>query len=675
MAALALTTALTAAQSSSSLAASGGQTRTGSASGLELRNLDTTADACTDFFQYACGGYNASHPVPDDQQRWVRFTELQDQVFAQLRRILDDGGRGGNDPDRRRAADFYAACMDEPAIEARGLKPLQPELTAISAMAGTDDLWPEVGRLHLVGVDALFRFGSQPDRRDATRQIARVDEAGLGLPDREYYLKTDARSIDIRQKYRRHVEKMLVLAGDTPERATAAAAAIVAFETKLAEASLDRTARRDPLATDHMTSVNDWRTRTPGITWGAYLKAVEAPEFAQINVAVPSYFTALDRLIASTPLDDIKSYLRWHLTHASVDALPKAFQDEDFDFFSRTLAGQRERQPRWRRCVQQTDARLGDALGKAFVEDSFSASAKADAQKMVREIKSAMQQDIQTTSWMSEDTKRAAIAKLATVVDRIGYPDRWKNYAPVRIARDDAFGNEQRTTAFERRRSIDRIGKPTDRNEWTMTSPTVNAQYNQSRNDISFPAGILQPPFYTQGRDAALNYAGIGAVVGHELTHGFDDQGRKSDAQGNLRNWWTDADAKAYETRSACIADQYSNYIVGDDTHLNGRLTLGENTADNGGLRLALMAYLAGPGVNAADLDGFTPQQRFFLGYAHIWCGLARPEYERRQAATNPHSTGRYRVNGVVSNMPEFQKAFACKADAPMVRRDPCKVW
>ncbi len=669
---LILATAWAAAQSSSSPKVRAAAAPP-SASGLELASMDRSADACTDFYQFACGSWLADNPIPADRQRWGRFSELQERNFTILRRIVEAPAAGG---DRRKAADYYAACMDEEGIEAKALAPIQPRLSKIGALTNKKDIAPLVADLHSIGVNVLFRFSSRTDLRDATRQGANVDQGGLGLPDRDYYLKTDARSVELREKYIQHLEKMLSLLGDAPARAAATGRAILAFETKLAEASMDRTARRDPAATDHIMAVNEWRALTPAFDWKAYLAATRAPSFDRLNVAVPDFFKALDALIASTPLDDVKAYLRWQLANAPAEMLPRAFADADFDFYSRTLGGQQQPLPRWQRCVSQTDDRLGEALGQAFVEEAFGGAAKSDTLAMVQGIKRAMRADIEGASWMTSESKRAAELKLDAVVDRIGYPERWKDYSSVRVTRDDALGNLQRAIAFERARNMKKIGRPVDRSEWGMTPPTVNAYYSPDRNNINFPAGILQPPFYKDGRDPALNYGGAGAVIGHELTHGFDDSGRKFDGQGNLRDWWTRSDAAAYEQRASCIADQYSDYVVAGDTHLNGKLTLGENTADNGGVRLALMAYLAGPGAAAPPaLDGFTPEQRFFISYGQIWCENRRPELERLRAATDPHSSARFRVNGVVSNMPEFQKAFACKADAPMVRQNACRVW
>jgi putative endopeptidase len=654
--------------SGAAVAAQGAEPR-----GVELDALDRKTDPCADFYQFACGGWIARNPVPADRRSYGRFTELQDRNFTILHRILEAPGAEG---DRKKAADYYAACMDESKIESAGLGPVAPDLATIEELLNPDDLPVLVAHLHRYGVPVLFRFGARTDRADATKQIATVDQSGFALPDREYYLKTDDRSVELRAKYLAHIARIFALAGVAPETAAADAKATLAIETALATAALDRVTRRDPAATDHPMGLNELQRMTPNFSWRKYAIAAGAPTFQAINVSVPGYMKALDQLIAAGPFADLKTYLRWQLLHESADLLPKAFADADFDFFSRTLAGQPEPLPRWRRCVTETDARLGEAVGKAFVEAAFGPQAKTDMLQMVQDIKAAMRQDIDAAPWMSGETKKAAMVKLDAVVDRIGYPETWRDYSSIRVTRDEALGNRQRAIEFDRRRTLMKIGQPVDRGEWSMTPPTVNAYYSPDRNNINFPAGILQPPFYRAGRDAAVNYGGAGGVIGHELTHGFDDQGRKFDAEGNLRDWWTASDGAAYEQRAACVADQYAGYTVAGDTKINGRLTLGENTADNGGLRLALMAYLAGPGARMKEkLDGFTPEQRVFLGWAQVWCENARPEAERLKAATNPHASNKYRVNGPISNMPEFQKAFSCKANAPMVRANACRVW
>ena len=653
-------------------------------SGLDLSALDRTVNACTDFYQFACGGWIAANPVPADRQRWSRFAELQERNFERLRHILETPAAGG---DRQKAVAYYAACMDEGGIEAKGLVPLEADLRSITTLRRVGDLPELLARLHGLGASALFRFSGDVNLRDSAHHMADVDQSGLGLPERDYYLKTDNRSVDLRTRYRAHVQRMLALADssapDALARSEKGADVVLALETALATASLDVVTRRDPKASDHPMTLAELEALAPNFGWKRYFTAAMAPPFQIVNVDAPEFVRGLGTLLASTPLDDLKIYLRWHVLRASAALLPKAFVEEDFDFFARTLAGQQQPLPRWRRCVARTDQALGEALGKAFVDEAFGPTAKADTLRMVQGIKAAMTQDIAEATWMGPDTKRAAALKLEGVADRIGYPDKWRDYSALRVNREDALGNLQRAVAFDRQRRIAKIGELVDLGEWSMTPPTVNAYYSAVRNNINFPAGILQPPFYAAGRDAAVNYGAAGSVIGHELTHGFDDQGRKFDGTGNLRDWWTADDAKGYETRSSCIADQYSQYVVAGDLHVNGRLTLGENTADNGGARLALLAYLAGPGAPdrnpasaAAEMvDGFTPEQRFFLGFGQIWCESSRPEAERLLAATDPHTATRYRVNGVISNMPEFQKAFSCRADAPMVRANACRVW
>jgi len=653
--------------------------------GVEVASLDRGADPCNDFYQFACGGWVAKNPVPADRRSWGRFQEVQDRNFTILRRILESPNAGR---DVEKAQAYYAACMDEQAIDARGLAALQPALARVAALTSREQIPELVAHLHRAigeppavggpvrrgGAYVLFNFGPRPRFDNATQLMANVGPDGLALPTRDYYVKTDDRSVKLRDEYRAHIAEMLRLSGESDSQATAHAAAVLTIETRLATAMLDVAARRDPNAIKHPMTRDELQTLTPAFSWSRYLAAIDAPAFDTVNVSEPNATKAMNEIVASTPLDDLKAYFRWHLVNGSTQMLPKRFAEAHFNFFSKTLTGQQAEAPRWRECITDTDQELGEALGKAFVDEAFGARAKADTMKMVRDIKNAMRADIDASPWMSAETKVAAKAKLDAVVDRIGYPEKWRDYSSVRVTRDDALGNRERTTAFLNQRRIAQIGKAADKNDWNMTPPTVNAYYSPPNNNINFPAGILQPPFYDPDRDAAVNYGGVGAVIGHELTHGFDDQGRKYDGQGNLRDWWTAADGKAFEERAQCVADQYSSYTVAGDTHINGRLTLGENTADNGGLRLALMAYLA-THAGAPVVDGFTPEQRVFLGWAQVWCEDARPEAERLKATTNPHSSNRYRVNGPLSNMPEFAKAFSCKAGTPMVRENACRVW
>jgi endothelin-converting enzyme/putative endopeptidase len=655
-------------------------------SGVDLAALDRRVDACTDFYAFACGGWIAANPIAADRQRWGRFQEVQERNFAILRRILEAPGGEG---DLRKARDYYAACMDQPAIDAKRLTPLDDEMSRIAGLTNRDGIpelvaflqavageTPPSGSPRRAGMYVFFRLASRPKFSDATTETAALIPDGLGLPNRDYYLKTDDRSVNLREEYRQHVVQLFMLAGRDRDEAERSAAAVIAIETSLAAAMLDVAERRDPNAINHPMTLEDLQRLTPAFNWTRYLRAVGVPAFTALNVNEPEFMKAFNNLIASTTLPDLRRYFSWHLLHGASTRLSTPFEEATFDFFNRQLTGQNQQPPRWRECIADTDQQLGEALGRAFVVEAFPAQAKADILRMVQDIKAAMKRDIDEASWMAADTKTAAHLKLEQVTDRIGYPETWRDYSNLEVSRTDALGNLQRSLVFHNARRLAKIGRRVDRNEWSMTPPTVNAYYDSSANTINFPAGILQPPFYRSSGDAAANYGAIGAVIGHELTHGFDDQGRKYDAQGNLRDWWTSADAKAFEARAGCIADQYSAYAVAGDTKINGKLTLGENTADNGGLRLALMAYLARPDATVqATLDGFTPEQRVFLGWAQQWCESSRPEAERLKAATNPHSANQYRVNGVVSNMPEFQKAFSCRADTAMVRTTACRVW
>jgi putative endopeptidase len=665
--------------------------------------LDPRAEACTDFYQFACGGWVTANPVSADRQRWGRFTEVLDRNFAILRRILEQPAtRVANAAasivaedvtagDLLKARDYYAACMDESAITAAGTAPIAAELAEIHALERREALpdliahlqaivgeTPPSGSTRRAGYYVFFRLGSRPKYEDATIEEAAVVPDCIALPSRDYYVKTDDRSKTLRDEYRRHIAEMLMLSGVEPGEAAPGASAVLAIETELAKGMLDVAERRDPRAVMHPMTVGELQTLVPDFNWQRYLTASGAPAFSILNVNEPGFMKTVNTVIRTASVADLKMYLQWHAVHGAAARLPAAFSRATFDFFNRRLTGQEQPPPRWRECVSDTDQQLGEALGKAFVEEAFGVQAKADMLRMVQDIKGAMKRDIEAAPWMSTETKAAAQIKLAAVTDRIGYPETWRDYGALRVSRTDALGNLQRAIKFHNARRLAKIGRPVDRDEWSMTPPTVNAYYSSSSNNINFPAGILQPPFYRAGGDAASNYGAIGAVIGHELTHGFDDQGRKYDAQGNLRDWWTKSDGVAFEQRASCIADQYSQYIVAGDTHINGKLTLGENTADNGGLRLALMAYLAGPGAAGAaapPVDGFTAEQRLFLGWGQQWCESSRPEAERLKAATNSHSANQYRVNGVVSNMPEFRKAFSCKADAPMVRQNACRVW
>ncbi|MGA2215971.1 MAG: M13 family metallopeptidase [Bryobacteraceae bacterium] len=646
--------------------------------GFSTASMDATANPCVDFYQYACGAWIANTPIPADQSSWDTFGDLADRNRAILREILEKASAA--DPRRsaveQKIGDFYSACMDEPAIERLGIKPLEPELRRIAAIQSKDAIPDVVARLHLLGVQVFFNFSSEPDAKNSMQMIAGLDQGGLGLPDRDYYLKDDPKSLKLRQQYLAHVEKMLALAGESTAQAAADAQAVLRIETDLAKGSLDLVTRRDPNRMYHKMSVPELAALAPGFDWAKYFAAVGAPSFADLDVSVPDFFKTLDALLTRAKTTDIKAYLRWNLLHSEAPFLPKAFGAENFRFYGQTLTGAKALQPRWERCVKFTDADLGFALGQKYVEQAFSPDAKARALSMLGEIETMLGEDIRTLDWMTPATREQALVKLRAVAGKIGYPDQWRDYSSVGIRRGQAVANDEHATEFEVRRQLSRIGQPVDRGEWDATPPTVNAYYDPQHNDINFPAGILQPPFFDNRMDAAVNYGAIGSIMGHELTHGFDDQGRQFDAQGNLRNWWTPEDAAEFEKRAECFIQEYSAFTPVDDVHLNGKLTLGENTADNGGIRLAFMALMKSlEGKSEAKIDGFSPRQRFFLAYSQAWCENVRPEMARMWAQTDPHSPGRDRVNGVLGNMPEFREAFACHAGQPMVHAPACRVW
>jgi predicted metalloendopeptidase len=655
-----------------------------------VANMDTSVSPCVDFYQYACGTWLKKNPAPPDQARWGRFSELEEHNRDVLHGILEDAAKPSptRDPVTRQIGDYFAACMDEKAIDARRLKPIESELDRIRNLKDKSALAEEIAHLHGIGVNALFSFGSGQDFKDSDQVIAQADQGGLGMPDRDYYLKDDAKSAELRAKYVEHVERMFelmfamdepMLPSNTPGAATALAKAdadtVMKIETAIAKGSLDLVSRRDPSKVYHKLAVADVQALSPLFSWKEYLRASGSPEFQSINVASPDFFKSVNAAIQDFSLAQWQTYLTWQLVHSVARLLPTPFVQENFNYFGKTLSGTETLRPRWKRCVDFTDAELGEALGRKFVEKTFGEEGKERTLKMVGALERALGQDLDGLTWMTGPTKQKALEKLHAIANKIGYPDKWRDYSSVAIQLDDPVGNNFRADNFEFHRELNKIGKPVDRAEWEMTPPTVNAYYDPLMNNINFPAGILQPPFFDKREDDAVNFGGIGMVIGHELTHGFDDEGRQFDPQGNLKDWWTPEDGKEFDRRVACIDQEYSKFEVAPGAHVNGKLTLGENTADNGGLRIALMALLNTIGANAAKVDGFTPEQRVFLSFGQIWCENAREEVLRMQVQTDPHAPPRARVNGVVQNMPEFQKAFSCKTGQPMVSDNACHVW
>ncbi|HMF92564.1 MAG TPA: M13 family metallopeptidase [Candidatus Angelobacter sp.] len=641
--------------------------------------LDKAADPCVDFYQYACGGWKKGNPIPSDQASWGRFNELYERNRAFLRDILENAASASNrTPNQQKIGDYYASCIDEDAINKKGVAALKPAFDRINSIRDKSELTALIAHLHADGIDVLFNFDSGADFKNAKEVIAQADQGGLSLPDRDYYLKDDAKSVELRKAYVEHVTNMFKLAGDSPEQAAAAAKAVMAIETALAQGSMDRVERRDPEKIYHKLSTQDWQALTPSFSYAKYLQEIGAPSFTALNVATPDFFKALDAELNKVSLDHLKTYLRWHFMHSQVQSLPKAFVDENFNFYGKTLRGAKELQARWKRCTAAADGDLGEALGQVYVEKHFPPDAKARTLKMVEALEAALSSDIQGLDWMSDATKKQALIKLKAIENKIGYPSKWRDYSSLNIVRGDALGNSLRANAFEVKRHLDKIGKPLDKQEWQMTPPTVNAYYDPTENNINFPAGILQPPFFDFKADDGLNFGGIGAVIGHELTHGFDDQGAQFDLGGNLKNWWTAEDEKAFKERTQCLVDEYDKFVAVDDVHVRGRLTLGENTADNGGLRIALMALentIAKSGKPPQKIDGYTPEQRLFLGWGQIWCQNMTDQMSRLLALNNEHSPGQFRVNGVVSNMPEFRKAWGCKVGQPMAPQNACHVW
>ena len=648
---------------------------------LDRDAMDTTAEPCVSLYQYACGNWMKKNPIPPDQSSWSVYGKLADDNRRYLWGILAElqDPKATRTPAQQKLGDDFASCMDEGAIEKRGATPLDASLDAISKLATPHDVAELVAKLQTENFDEpgfLFGFSSQQDFANSAMMVAGANAGGLGLPDRDYYTKTDARAVELRAKYVVHVTRMLALLGEPPDVAAHEAEGILALETRLAEVSLTRVEMRDPKKLFHRVTVQKLSQDVPSFDWKTYLAALGLGAVASLNVSEPAFFARLELLLETVPMADWRTYLRWHLVHARAPFLSSAFVAENFDFFAHTLRGTAVLKPRWKRCVAYADAHLGDALGEEFVRRTFTAETRAHVLEMTQRIEKAMEATIAGATWMGPATRREALAKLHAMVNKIGYPEHFRDYGAVAIDRADFAGNVQRALVFESRRWLAKVGKPVDRKEWFMTPPTVNAYYDPQMNDMNFPAGVLQPPLYDAKEDDAPNYGNTGATIGHELTHGFDDEGRQFDAKGNLRDWWTKADATAFQTRAKCVVDQYATYTVIDEIKINSELTQGEDIADLGGTMLALLAWRkAEEGKPLAPIDGFSPDQRFWIGMAQWACENQRPENLRADALTNAHSPGRYRIDGVAANLVDFEKAFACKPGQPMAPAKRCKVW
>jgi endothelin-converting enzyme/putative endopeptidase len=647
---------------------------------LDLHAMDRSTQPCENFYQYSCGTWIKDNPIPADQARWDVYGKLTYENQLYLWGLLLEAGKPSptRTANQQKIGDLFHACIDEAAVEKAGAAPLDPALKQLAALKSVGDLPTFLAHQHLTlyASSMFFNFGANQDYANSSSMIAFADAGGLGLPDRDYYTKTDAKSEETRQKYVAHIAEMFGLLGDSPEAAAANAKTVMRIETALAKASLTRVEQRDPYKLFHNMTAAQLQALTPSFNWKTYLEVIQAPAIKTYNVTQPAFYKEFDNQLKTDSLDDIKTYLRWHLIHAKARFLSSKFVDADFNFNSKYLRGTTAIQPRWKRCVQLVDHTLGEAMGQVFVEKTFTPETKARTVAMTKEIEAAMQSEIESLPWMSPATKQQALLKLHGIANKIGYPDKWRDFSSVDIKPDDFLGDMDRAVAFESRRDLNKIGKPVDRGEWQMSPPTVNAYYDPQMNDINFPAGVLQPPLFDPKMDDAPNYGNTGATIGHELTHGFDDEGRQFDAKGNLHDWWTKKDAAEFQKRADCVSDEYSQFKVVDDIKINGKLTMGEDVADLGGTLLAWIAWkAANKGHVLQPIDGLTPEQRFFVGMAQWACGSERPESLRLGAITNPHSPNEYRINGVVSNMPEFQTAFSCKIGQPMVREKACKIW
>jgi len=652
---------------------------------LDPSLMDATVDPCVNFYQYACGSWLKHNPVPADHSSYGRDTEITDQNELVLKSILERAAAGGSErsPNEQKIGDYYATCIDQNAINQAGLKPLQPVFERIDALQAKSELPELTGSLDNMGIDSFFSFSSDQDFKEATQQIAEFDQPQLGLPEKGYYSRTDEDSAKLREQYKAHIARMLTLTGETPEKSAKDAETVLRIETILAENSRSNVERRDPQSLYHKMPLSQFQNGTPGFDFARFLQVTHAPQVSSLNVVEPAFFTGLNQLLATTDLDSLKTFLRWSaIRQIPETVLPQNLDEESFNFYGKTLEGEQEQQARWKRCIHSVDGALGEALGQVYVAERFSLKDKQRTLELTHDIEAAMEREIDQLSWMSDATKVRAKDKLHNVANKIGYPDKWRDYSSLKIVRGDALGNVERAEAFEQQREINKIGKPVDRSEWGMTPPTVNAYYSPQMNDINFPAGVLQPPYFDPSQNDAVNYGDAGGTIGHELTHGFDDEGRQFDAHGNLQSWWTAEDEKKFSERADCIVKEYDGFIV-DTLHVSGKLTLGENIADLGGIKLAYLAYLDRAQKTGIDLKqkgsaeyrGLTPEQQFFVAYGQGWCTNSRPENLKLRIQTDVHSPEEFRVNGVVVNLPAFQRAFSCKTGTPMAPAERCAVW
>ena len=644
-----------------------------------LADMDRKADPCQDFYQYACGGWMAHTKRPEDQPIWARsFSTVREENREAVRKILEDAAaHPGTDPDRARVGHFYAACMDQSAVDAAGAKPLAPYLAKIDRVNDVKSLFATAARLDRIGVRTLFGLFVYPDFKNPRRNIAQLTQGGLGLPDRDYYVSTDPKKKAILDKYPAHVAEMLTLIGESKGAALKHAAQIVAFETELAKVSKPRAEMRDPDKNYHKIDRAGLEKLSPGLPWKAFFDATGYPGVKDINVMTPGFFKQLDTILAKTDPAVLREYLRWQLVHSKAQVLSDPFVNASFEFYSKLLRGQQKIEPRWKRCVDFTNRALGEAVGKIYVKERFAGESKARAQEMVRDIEAAFESNLPSLDWMDEATRKKAVEKVAALANMIGYPDKWRDYSSMTVVPDNLFANSVEASLYEFNRQAKKIGEPVDRSEWHMNPQTVNAYNSPTQNEIVFPAGILQPPFFSKDFPAAMIYGGIGAVVGHELTHGFDDQGRKFDAEGRLHEWWSPQVAEKFEKRAQCVRNQYSSYEVEPGVHIDGKLTAGENIADIGGLKEAYVAYqkyLKRHG-DTQEVPELTNDQLFFVAFAQNWCAMASPQYTRMQVTVDPHSPPRFRAIGAVSDNPNFAQAFSCKVGDPMVPKNQCVVW